>query len=137
MAAYELLDFAPRNYKRPQTEGSITKLTSLAENDGHEMTARNLDDLVDKIFENSMVEIESLIDEFERLRTKLRTSRESIKRDIEEHRVLSQQAMELTETLSGSVEEFRASVDRHRDEPPLRPVRGPNRASVSRAVFDR
>jgi hypothetical protein len=76
MAAYELLDFAPRNYKRPQTEGSITKLTSLAENDGHEMTTRNLDDLVDEIFENSMVEIESLIDEFERLRTKLRTSRE-------------------------------------------------------------
>jgi ubiquitin C-terminal hydrolase len=110
MAAYELLDFAPRNYKRPQPEGSITKLTSLAENDGHEMTVRNLDDLVDEIFENSMVEIESLIDEFERLRTKLRTSRESIKRKIEEHRVLSQQAMELTETLSGSVEEFRASV---------------------------
>ena len=115
MAAYELLDFAPRKYKRPQNEGSVTKLTCLAENDRPEMSV-GLDDLVDEIFENSTVEIDSLIDEFGRLRTKLKTNRESIKREIEEHRVLSELLMGLTRTISGGVEEVRASVDRHRND---------------------
>lgn len=116
MAAYELLDFVPRKYKRPQNEGSVTRLTSLAENDGLEMSAGNLDDLVDEIFENSTVEIDNLIDVFKGLRTKLKTDRESIKLEIEEHRVLAELLMGLTRTISGSVEEVRASVDRYRED---------------------
>jgi hypothetical protein len=49
---------------------------------------------------------------FDRLRRKLETDGESIKREIEEHRSLSQEVMELTKTISGSVEKVRASVDR-------------------------
>jgi methyl-accepting chemotaxis protein len=116
MPASEPLEFAPRKYKQPQTEElpeterlPVAELTALAPRDGLEMT--DLGDLVDQVFENSTGEIASLIDEFERLRRKLKTNGESIKRRIEEHRALSQQATELTKTISGSVEKVRASVD--------------------------
>jgi hypothetical protein len=113
MPASELLDFAPPKYKRPQTEGlPVAELTALAPSDGREVTAENLDQLLDQVFENSTGEINSVIDEFERLRRKLKTEGESIKREIEEHRALSQQVMELTKTISGSMEKVRASVDR-------------------------
>ena len=76
------------------------------------MPIENFGDLVDQVFDESNSEIDSLIEEFERLRKKLKTDGENIKREIEEHRVLSQQMMELTKTISGSVEKVRASVDR-------------------------
>jgi methyl-accepting chemotaxis protein len=113
MNASELLGFVPRKFKQPQTEGlPIAELTALAPSDGLEMPVENLDDLMDQVFEKSMVEINSVIDEFERLRKKLKTDGESIKREIEEHRALSRQVMEFTKTISGSVEKVRASVDR-------------------------
>jgi hypothetical protein len=113
MTASELLDFAPLKYKRPQNEGlPVAEPTALDGSDGREVTAENLDDLLDQVFENSTGEINSVIDEFERLRRKLKTEGESIKREIEEHRALSKQVMELTKTISGSMEKVRASVDR-------------------------
>ncbi len=50
--------------------------------------------------------------ELERLRGKLRTDGERIKREIEEYRALSQQVMQLMKTISESVEKVRA------DRPP-------------------
>jgi methyl-accepting chemotaxis protein len=67
---------------------------------------------VDQVFEKSTGEINNVIDEFERLRGKLKTDGENIKREIEEYGALSQQVMELTKTISESVEKVRASVDR-------------------------
>jgi hypothetical protein len=114
-----LVDFAPRKYKPPQTEGlpeteglPVAELTALAPRDGLERPVENLGDLVDQVFEKSKGEIDSLMEEFERLRKKLKTDGENIKREIEEHRALSEQVMELTKTISGSVEKVRASVDR-------------------------
>jgi methyl-accepting chemotaxis protein len=68
--------------------------------------------LLGRVSETSMGGIDSLINEFERLRGKLQTDGERIKREIEEYAALSQQVMELTKTISGSVEKVRASVDR-------------------------
>jgi methyl-accepting chemotaxis protein len=67
---------------------------------------------VDQVFEKSTGEINNVIDEFERLRGKLKTDGENIKREIEEYGALSQQVTELTKTISESVEKVRASVDR-------------------------
>jgi hypothetical protein len=114
-----LIDFAPREYKQPQTEGlpeseglPVAEPTALAPRDGLEMPVENLGDLVDQVFGKSNGEIDSLIEEFERLRRKLKTDGENIKREIEEYRALSQQMMELTKAISGSVEKVRASVGR-------------------------
>jgi len=90
------LDFA--KYTRPQFNG--------------EMPAENLSDLLDRVSKNSTGEIDSLIGEFERLRGKLQTGGERIKREIEEYRALSQQVMQLAKTISESVEKVRASADR-------------------------
>ena len=57
-------------------------------------------------------EIDSLIGEFERLREKLQTDSQRIQRGVEEYSALSQQVMQLTKTISESVEKVRASVDR-------------------------
>jgi methyl-accepting chemotaxis protein len=111
MSASELFHFA--KYKQPQTEElPVAELTALDGSDGLEMPVENLGDFVDQVFEKSKCEIDSLIDVFDRLRRKLETDGESIKREIEEHRSLSQEVMELTKTISGSVEKVRASVDR-------------------------
>ena len=103
-------------YKRPQFEGPIHKLTRerAAESDDGEMPAENLSDLLGQVSKNSTGEIDSLIGEFERLRKKLQTDSARIQREIEEHRALSQQVMQLTKAISESVEKVRASVDRQR-----------------------
>jgi methyl-accepting chemotaxis protein len=85
---------------------------ALAESGGGEMPTENLGDLLDRVTNNSAGEINSLIGEFERLRGKLQTDGERIKREIEDYKALSQQVMELTKTISGSVEKVRASADR-------------------------
>jgi methyl-accepting chemotaxis protein len=105
------LDFA--KYKR-QFEGPMHKLTRApgAESDDGEMPPENLSDLLDRVWKNSTREIDSLIGEFERLRGKLQTDGERIKREIDEYRALSQQVMQLTNTISESVEKVRASADR-------------------------
>jgi hypothetical protein len=54
-----------------------------------------------------------------RLREKLRTDGDRIQREIEEYSRLSQQVMQLTKTMSDSVEKVRASADG--------PARGPQK----------
>ena len=105
-------DFA--RYKRPQSEAAIHKLPHdrAAESNEGEMPAEDLSDLLARVSENSTAQIDNLVGEFERLRGKLQTDGERIQREVEEYKTLSQQVMELTKTISGSVEKIRASVDR-------------------------
>ena len=107
MTTYEPFEFA--KYKRPQFEGPIHKRARAAESDDG---PENLSDLLGQVSENSTGEIDSLIGEFERLRRRLQTDGERIQREIEEYAALSQQVMQLTKTISESVEKVRASVDR-------------------------
>jgi hypothetical protein len=76
------------------------------------MPVANLGDLLGRVSKNSTGVIDSLIGEFERLRGTLQTYCERILREIEEYAALSQQVMQLTKTISESVEKVRASVDR-------------------------
>ena len=107
MANYERLEFP--KFMRPQSEEPLRRST---ETDDDQMPTENLGDLLDRVSKNSTGEIDSLIGEFERLRGKLQTDGERIKREIEEYRALSQQVMQLTKTISESVEKVRVSADR-------------------------
>jgi hypothetical protein len=102
-------------YRRPR----IHKLSSAraAESDDDQMPAENLSDLLGRVSKNSTGEIDSLIGEFQRLRGTLQTDGERIQREIEEYAALSQQVMQLTKTISESVEKVRASVDRPQGGP--------------------
>jgi methyl-accepting chemotaxis protein len=115
MTASRPLDFA--KYKRPQ-EGPMRKLTRApdAESDDGEMPAENLSALLGRVSENSTSQIDDLVGDFGRLREKLRTDSDRIKREIEEYTALSQQVMQLTKTISESVEKVRASVDHQEKE---------------------
>ena len=101
-------------HRRPQFEAPIYKLPTAraAERENDQMPSENLSDLLGQVSKNSTSEIDSLIGDFARLREKLQTDGEHIQREVEEYRALSQQVMELTKTISGSVEKVRASVDR-------------------------
>jgi len=94
-------DFA--SYKRPQ---------SAAERNNGQMPAENLGDLLGQVSENSTGGINDLIGDFERLREKLRTDSERIQRDVAEYKTFSEQVMQLTKTVSESVDKVRGSVDR-------------------------
>jgi hypothetical protein len=76
------------------------------------MPTESLSDLLGRVSENSTAQIDNLVGKFERLRGKLQTDGERIQREVEEYKTVSQQVMELTKTISGSVEKVRASVDR-------------------------
>ena len=89
-----------------------------AESDDGEMPAENLSALLGRVSENSTSQIDDLVGDFGRLREKLRTDGERIQREIEEYAALSQQVMQLTKTISESVEKVRASVDRPTTVPP-------------------
>ena len=110
MAASTPLDFA--KYKRPH-EGPILKLPHIPspETDGDEMPTENLSELLGRVSENSTSQIDNLVGDFGRLREKLRTDGERIRREIEEYNNLSQMVMQLTKPISESVEKLRASVD--------------------------
>jgi methyl-accepting chemotaxis protein len=75
------------------------------------MPSENLSELLGRVSENSTSQIDDLVGDFGRLREKLRTDGERIQREIEEYSRLSEQVMQLTKTISGSVEKVRASVD--------------------------
>ena len=75
------------------------------------MPSENLSELLGRGSENSTSQIDDLVGDFGRLREKLRTDGERIQREIEEYSRLSEQVMQLTKTISGSVEKVRASVD--------------------------
>ena len=75
------------------------------------MPTESLSDLLGRVSENSAAQIDNVVGKFERLRGKRQTDGERIQREVEEYKTLSQQVMELTKTISGSVEKVRASVD--------------------------
>ena len=87
------------------------------ESDDGQMPAENLSALLGRVSENSTSQIDDLVGDFGRLREKLRTDGERIQREIEEYSRLSQQVMQLTKTISESVEKVRASADRPQGGP--------------------
>jgi methyl-accepting chemotaxis protein len=97
----EPFDFA--KYQRPFRDRA-------AESNDSEMHAGNLSDLLNQVSKNSTSEIDSLIGEFQRLREKLKTDGERIRREIEKYAELSQQVMQVTKVISESVEKFRPSA---------------------------
>jgi methyl-accepting chemotaxis protein len=101
-------------HRRPQFEAPIYKLPTAraAERENDQMPTENLSDLLGQVSKNSTSEIDSLIGDFARLREKLRTDGEHIQREVEEYRALSEQVMQMTKTISESVEKVRASADR-------------------------
>ena len=107
MTTSEPFEFA--KYRRPQFEGPLRRARA-AEKDDNQMPTENLSDLLGRVSKNSTGEIDSLMDEFARLRGTLQTDGERIQREIEEYNALSQQVMQLTKTISESVEKVRASV---------------------------
>jgi methyl-accepting chemotaxis protein len=107
----EPFDFS--KYRRPQFEGPLRRA---AERDDNQMPTENLSDLLGRVSKNSTGEIDSLMDEFARLRGTLQTDGERIQREIEEYNALSQQVMQLTNTISENVEKVRASADRAREK---------------------
>ena len=88
-----------------------------AESDDGEMPAENLSELLGQVSNNSTGQIDNLVGDFQQLREKLRTDGERIQREIEEYNTLSEMVMQMTKTISESVEKVRASADR--------PARGP------------
>jgi hypothetical protein len=88
------------------------RLVEEDKSDDGQMPTENLSDLLGRATKNSAGEIDSLIGEFERLRGTLQADSERIQHEIEEYAALSQQVMQLTKTISESVEKVRASVDR-------------------------
>jgi|SRR6516162_8729410 len=101
-------------HRRPQFEAPIYKLPTAraAERENDQMPTENLSDLLGQVSKNSTSEIDSLIGDFARLREKLQTDGEHIQREVEEYRALSEQVMQMTKTISESVEKVRASADR-------------------------
>jgi len=100
-------------FKRPQYEGPVHKLPyARAAESEDQMPTENLSELLGRVSENSTSQIDALVGDFGRLREKLRTDGERIRREIEEYNALSQQVMQLTKTISESVEKVRASADR-------------------------
>jgi chemotaxis protein histidine kinase CheA len=91
-------------YRRPHFQGSIENPPRDA--DG-KIPAESLSDMLGRVSENSMGEIDNLVGEFQRLREKLRTDGERIQREIEEYNELSQTVIQLTKTISESVQKVR------------------------------
>ena len=81
-----------------------------AETDNGEMPTENLNALLGRVSENSMSQIDDLVSDFGRLREKLRTDGDRIRREIEEYSRLSQHVMQLTKTISEGVEKVLASA---------------------------
>ena len=105
-------------HRRPQF--NVYKLPSARaaeKEEDDQMPTENLSDLLGRVSNNSTGEIDSLIGDFQQLRRKLQADRERIQRDIEEYTALSQQVMQMTKTISESVEKVRASADRPQGEP--------------------
>jgi chemotaxis protein histidine kinase CheA len=98
-------------HRRPQFQAPIYKLPNAraAETEDDQMPTENLSDLLGRVSENSTSQIDDLVGDFGRLREKLRTDGERIQR--EEYRTLSQQVMQLTKTISESVQKVRATVE--------------------------
>jgi hypothetical protein len=92
-------------YRRPDFQGSIENPPRNA--DGN-LPTESLSEMLGQVSENSVGQIDDLVGEFQRLREKLRSDGERIQREIEEYSRLSEQVMQLTKTISESVEKVRA-----------------------------
>ena len=99
-------------YKRPHFEERNLTSDSAAVRDVAEMRTEDLGDLLGRVSESSATQIDNLVSDFGRLREKMRVDGERIQREIEEYRALTEQVMQLTKTVSESVEKVRAAVDR-------------------------
>jgi len=97
-------------YKRPHFEDRNLTSDSAAMRDVAEMRTEDLGDLLGRVSESSTTQIDNLVGDFGRLRERLRADGERIQREIEEYKALSEQVMQLTRTVSESVEKVRASV---------------------------
>ena len=98
--------FDSDKYKTSQLhEESILRLPSprTAESNDGEKSVGNLSDLLGRVSKNSKSEIDSLINDLQRLGRKLQTDGDRIQREIEEYHALSQQVMQLTSIISDSV----------------------------------
>jgi hypothetical protein len=69
----------------------------------HEMTADNLGTLFRRMTKRSMSEVDSLVDELHRLRTKLEIDGDLIERAIAQHSEHSQGVMQLTTIIADNV----------------------------------
>jgi hypothetical protein len=69
----------------------------------HEMTAENLGTLFRQMTKLSIIEVDSLIDELQRLRKKLETDGDVIERAIAQHSEHSQGVMQLTTIIADNV----------------------------------
>jgi hypothetical protein len=67
------------------------------------ISANDLGTLLRRVSESAIREIGDLIDELERLRKKLKTDGDRVRRDVEEYAELSQRVMQLTSIISDSV----------------------------------
>jgi len=76
------------------------------------MPTENLSELLGRVSNNSTGQIDNLVGDFQQLREKLRTDGERIQREVEEYNTLSEMVMQMTKTISESVEKVRASADR-------------------------
>ena len=102
-------------YRRPHFQGSIE---NPPRNAGGNIPAESLSEMLGQVSENSVGQIDDLVGEFQRLREKLRSDGERIQREIEEYSELSQMVMQLTKTISESVEKVRAFGGSPRRFPP-------------------
>jgi hypothetical protein len=74
-----------------------------------ENSANDLGNLLSRVSESSIREIGDLIDELERLRKKLKTDGDRIRRDVEAYAELSRRVMQLTSIISDSVKRLPAA----------------------------
>jgi hypothetical protein len=94
-------------YRRPQVNGSIQNPPR--DTDG-KIPAENLSEMLGRVSETSMGEIDNLAGEFQRLREKLRSDGERIQREIEEYTALSKQVTQLTQIIYESMGKIQGSV---------------------------
>jgi uncharacterized coiled-coil DUF342 family protein len=101
-------------HRRPQFEAPIYKLPTAraAERENDQIPTENLSELLGRVSNNSTGQIDNLVGDFQQLREKLRTDGERIQREVEEYNTLSEMVMQMTKTISESVEKVRASADR-------------------------
>jgi len=101
-------------HRRPQFEAPIYKLPTAraAERENDQMPTENLSELLGRVSNNSTGQIDNLVGDFQQLREKLRTDGERIQREVEEYNTLSEMVMQMTKTISESVEKVRALADR-------------------------
>jgi len=105
-------------HRRPPFQAPIYELPSAraADREDDQMPTENLSELLGRVSENSASQIDDLVGDFGRLKERLRTDAERIQREIEEYSRLSEQVMQLTKTISGSVEKVRASVVQEKED---------------------